>query len=99
MFGLGQLSADKYAARQKKGDYQMHEIDSDGQGVLSKHPALAFVPRFVFVMLKHTLLTTAMIAPDRRIFLHCLLSSLEPRYLCKSFYPTLSSFEDLNTPR
>jgi Sec23/Sec24 trunk domain/Sec23/Sec24 helical domain len=60
-------------------------------------PALQFVPRFVFAMLKNGLLTTDVVHPDVRIYLQCLYSGLEPQYLAKALYPTLTSYSDLNT--
>lgn len=81
----------------RAGMYQLkHVISTDG--LLTSPGSLVFMTRFIFVMLKHSFLTTALLPPDQRVFQYCLMTALEPRYLCKSFYPTLSSFSDLRTP-
>ncbi len=72
--------------------FSVSDHEDTGNGVLSSHENLGFIPRFVFVMLKHALLATTGVPPDKRVYLQCLLSALEPLYLCKTFYPTLSGF-------
>jgi len=56
---------------------------------------LQLLPRYVFALLKHKLLTKDC-SPDYRVFLHCLLSGLEPAELARCVYPTLLAFNSLD---
>lgn len=52
---------------------------------------LEFLPRYVFALLKHKLLSENC-APDQRVFLQCLLSCLPATELGRCVYPNLKSF-------
>ncbi len=65
-----------------------------------KHSNLSYrLARYVFGLLKNPILSTEHTThPDQRSYLQCLYTGLEPEFLCKTIYPTLCGYRDLNTP-
>lgn len=62
------------------------------------YETLVHLPRYVYGLLRHPVLSSDNVHPDERIFLQTLFASLQPHFLLNSIYPTLSSFHDENTP-
>ena len=61
------------------------------------YSALMYIPRYVYALLQHNLMSSENVHPDERIYLQCFLSSLQPHFLLTCLYPRLMAFADENT--